>query len=102
MPIELGFLKTGAFDTHYRRMFQFYAAGHGHATDPFEVGRVIHDAITTDTPKLRYPVSWGGPEIVAGRAKMSDEAWVALGAALDDAEYYRAFESAFGLDIAPD
>ena len=93
--------QTGAYDAHYRRMFQFYAAGHAHATDPFEVGRVIHDAITTDTPKLRYLVSWGGPEIVSGRAKMTDEAWVALGGLLDDAEYYGAFESAFGLDIAP-
>ena len=93
--------QTGAYDAHYRRMFQFYAAGHAHATDPFEVGRVIHDAITTGAPKLRYPVSWGGPEIVAGRAKLSDEAWVALGEWLDDADYYGAFESAFGLDIAP-
>jgi NAD(P)-dependent dehydrogenase (short-subunit alcohol dehydrogenase family) len=93
--------RTGAYDAHNRRMFQFYAAGHGHATDPVEVGRVIHHAITTDTPKLRYPVSWGGPEIVDGRANMSDEAWVALGASLDDAEYYGAFAAAFGLDIAP-
>ena len=93
--------QSGAYDTQYRRMFQFYAAGHGQATDPFEVGRLIHHAVTTDAPKLRYAVSWGGPEIVAGREKMSDEAWVALGALIDDAEYYSAFESAFGLDIAP-
>ena len=32
---------------------------------------------------------------------MSDEEWVALGAADDDDDYYAAFESAFGLDIAP-
>ena len=55
---------TGAYDAHYRRMFQFYAAGMAQATDPFEVAEVIHHAITTDEPRLRYPVSWGGPEMV--------------------------------------
>ncbi len=92
--------QTGAYDAHYRRLFQFYAAGHAHATDPFEVGRVIHEAITSDAPTLRYAVSWGAPEIVAGRKMMTDEAWVALGALVDDADYFDAFESAFGLDIA--
>ena len=58
-------------------MFQFYAAGYAHATDPFEVARLIHHAVTTDTPQLRYAVSWGGPEFIAGRAAMSDEEWVA-------------------------
>ncbi len=91
--------QSGAYDTHYRRLFQFYAAGHAHATDPFEVARLIEQAITTDTPKLRYAVSWGGPEIIAGRAAMSDEQWVALGSLADDADYLAAFQSAFGLDI---
>ncbi|MEO8265200.1 MAG: SDR family oxidoreductase [Ilumatobacteraceae bacterium] len=91
---------SGAYDAHYRRLFQFYAAGHAQSTDPFEVAALIHHAITTDSPKLRYPVSWGGPEFIAGRGAMSDEAWVALGAYDDDADYFAAFQSAFGLDIA--
>jgi NAD(P)-dependent dehydrogenase (short-subunit alcohol dehydrogenase family) len=90
---------TDAYATHYRRMFQFYATGYTHATDPFEVGRLIHHAITTETPRLRYAVSWGGHEIVAGRHAMSDEAWVALGRYTDDADYYSAFHTAFNLDI---
>ncbi|MGZ4674132.1 MAG: SDR family NAD(P)-dependent oxidoreductase [Ilumatobacteraceae bacterium] len=91
---------TGAYDAQYRRMFQFYAAGHARATDPFEVGRLIHHAITTEKPMLRYAVSWAGAEIIAGRKAISDEAWVALGKPADDADYYAAFESAFGLEIA--
>src|SRR5262245_60581377 len=55
------------YEPHLRRMFQFYTAGLGHATDPFEVARVVHHAITTDSPVLRYPVSWGGPEILSRR-----------------------------------
>ena len=49
--------QSGAYDAAYRRLFQFYAAGLANATDPFEVGAVIHHAVTTDTPQLRYPVS---------------------------------------------
>ncbi len=75
--------------------------GLDHATDPFEVGEVIREAITTDEPKLRYAVSWGGPELIDGRAAMSDQDWVALGALTDDAEYYDRFEQHFGLNIKP-
>jgi NAD(P)-dependent dehydrogenase (short-subunit alcohol dehydrogenase family) len=91
---------TGAYDMHYGRMFQFYAAGMAHATDPFEVAEVIRHAIHTDAPVLRYAVSWGGPEIVAGRAAMSDEEWVELGRVTDDAAYIERFERYFGVDIS--
>jgi NAD(P)-dependent dehydrogenase (short-subunit alcohol dehydrogenase family) len=92
---------SGAYDAHYRRLFQFYAAGMAQATDPFEVGAVILNAIRTDTPRLRYPVSWGGPEILSRRETMTDAEWVALGAFEDDADYYAEFERMFGVRIAP-
>ncbi len=92
--------QTGAYDAPYRRMFQMYAAGLAEATDPFEVGAIIHHAITTDQPKLRYPVSWGGPEMVAGRRAMTDEEWVAMGALVDDTDYYDAFERHFDKRLA--
>lgn len=92
---------TGAYDAPYRRMFQFYAAGIAQATDPFEVGEVVRHAIETDDPQLRYQVSWGGAELVQGRAQMADRDWVGLGAIEDDADYYRRFQELFGLDIAP-
>ena len=90
---------TGAYDDAYRRMFQMYAAGLAHATDPFEVGKLIHHAITTDQPQLRYAVSWGAKEMIAGRAAITDEEWTAMGAAADDDAYYDAFQAAFGLDL---
>ncbi|HSB85107.1 MAG TPA: SDR family oxidoreductase [Ilumatobacteraceae bacterium] len=92
---------SGAYDAHYRRMFQFYATGHTQATDPFEVGRLIHHAVTTDAPQLRYAISWGATEMIAGRQSMSDEQWMQLGAQVDDDEYYRLFKQAFAVDIAP-
>jgi NAD(P)-dependent dehydrogenase (short-subunit alcohol dehydrogenase family) len=91
----------GVYGDQYRRMLQMYATGIPNATDPFEVAELIHHAITTDQPKLRYAMSWGGDGLVNGRARLSDEDWVAMGAAVDDADYYRRFEAAFGLAIAP-
>jgi NAD(P)-dependent dehydrogenase (short-subunit alcohol dehydrogenase family) len=91
--------RTGAYDAAYRRMFQMYAAGLAHATDPFEVGKVIHHAVTTTEPKLRYAVSWGAKELIDGRAAMTDEQWAALNLSDDDNGYYDAFQAAFGLDL---
>ena len=93
--------QSGAYDAAYRRMLQFYAVGIANSTDPLEVAALIHHAVTTDEPKLRYTVSWGAHELVEGRAAMSDEAWTALGAHDDDARYYEDFEASFGLRIAP-
>ena len=91
--------RTGAYDAHYRRMFQMYAAGLKQATDPFEVAEVIHHAVTTDRPELRYRMSWGGEELVGGRERMSDADWVSLGAAASDDEYYDRFRALFGLEL---
>jgi NAD(P)-dependent dehydrogenase (short-subunit alcohol dehydrogenase family) len=96
-----GTVPGSGYEPHLRRMFQFYAAGIQQATDATEVAKVVHHAITTDQPVLRYPVSWGGPEILSRRTQISDEDWVALGAIADDEAYYGAFKETFGLDIAP-
>jgi len=90
---------SGAYAAAYQRMFQMYAAGMAHATDPFEVGKVIHHAITTDQPKLRYAVSWAAKDLIDGRAAITDEQWVQIGMAATDDEYYDAFLAAFGLDL---
>ena len=91
--------ETGAYEAHNRRMLQMYAAGIRNATDPMEVAAVIAHAITTESPKLRYAMSWGGPEMAAGRAAMTDEEWVALGRHELDDDYYDEFAAAFGLDL---
>ena len=91
---------TGAYDAHYRRMFQFYAAGMAGATPAVEVARVVHRAITTDEPRLRYAVSWAGPELAALHDRIDDADWLELGTIEDDADYARRFEEIFGVDIS--
>jgi NAD(P)-dependent dehydrogenase (short-subunit alcohol dehydrogenase family) len=90
---------SGVYEAHYRRMFQFYATGMASATDPFEVAKVIFDAITTDEHRLRYPVSWGGAEIAELHDRIDDADWIALGAIEEDAAYYDRFHDVFGLDL---
>jgi len=90
---------SGAYQVQYARMLQMYAAGYHHATDAHEVALVIQEAIETDTPRLRYPVSWGGVGITQGRSKMTDEQWVDLGRIASMEEYIAAFGEAFGIDI---
>jgi NAD(P)-dependent dehydrogenase (short-subunit alcohol dehydrogenase family) len=92
---------TGVYEAPYQRMFQMYATGTPIATDPFEVAEVIHHAVSTDEPQLRYVTSWGAAELIQGRERMTDADWVALGAAPDDAAYYSRFQELFGLDIRP-
>jgi len=91
---------TNAYDTHYRRMFQMYAAGMAGATDPFEVGKVIEHAITTEDPQLRYPVSWGSIEMSALHDRIDDADWIGLGTIEDDDDYITRFREIFGVDIA--
>lgn len=96
---------SGAYDTAYRRLFQFYAAGMAEATDPFEVARLVQHIIETDEPQLRYAVSWGGPQLIGARERMTDAewdaAWLELGRHGDDEDdaYYDNFRSLFGLEL---
>ena len=83
----------------YRRMFGMYVAGIEANVRPEAVAEVIAEAIDDPSARLRYVCAYGGEELGAGRAGVSDEDWIALGRAADDAEYADRFEAAFGLDI---
>lgn len=92
--------ESGAYDAVYRRMFAMYMAGLQNPGDPSEVADVIHEIVTTSTPKLRYTCGWGGPELTTRRPEIADEHWVELGAIEDDADYAARFSELFGLDIS--
>ena len=91
---------SGAYAPAYEKMLQMYAAGRIHATDAIEVARVVRHAIESGDATLRYPVSWGSHDIIAGRARMSDAAWIALGQTETIPDYIAAFNEAFGVDIS--
>lgn len=90
---------TGAYDTHYKHMFRFYAAGYENATDAVEVGKVIEGALQSDSPQLRYPVSWCSPEMSALHDRIDDQDWLDLGMITDEDEYAERFAQLFGVQI---
>ncbi|HEC08683.1 MAG TPA: SDR family oxidoreductase [Acidimicrobiales bacterium] len=99
LPKNEGHPSPTAYETAYRRMFDFYAAGVAAGAQPGEVAEIILEALTTDQPRLRWTAAWGGRELPAGRAAMTDEQWVDLARCDSDEEYAARFTELFGLEL---
>jgi len=50
-------------------------------------------------PRLRYPVGVDAEGLAAGRARITDEEWVAMGGELSDEEHNARFKRHFGVDL---
>jgi NAD(P)-dependent dehydrogenase (short-subunit alcohol dehydrogenase family) len=89
-----------AYQEHYNRMFDFYAAGIAAAVQADDVAETIAKALSSPEYKLRHVCGWGGTEIAQGRAMMTDEEWVELGASVSSKNDYASnFNEFFNLDI---
>jgi NAD(P)-dependent dehydrogenase (short-subunit alcohol dehydrogenase family) len=112
--IEPGVIQTAIFEnsaraTRYdknspyrqimRRNGKFFAAGFRNPGQPETVAAAILEAITTEQPRLRYPVGVDAEGIAAGRPRVSDEEWVAMGGDLSDEEYNSRFKRYFGIEL---
>ena len=112
--IEPGVIQTAIFEnsagaTRYdknspyrqimRRNGKLFAAGFRNPGRAETVAEVIFDAVTTERPRLRYLVGSDAEGLAAGRARISDEEWVAMGGGLDDAEYNARFKRYFGIEL---
>lgn len=82
---------------HTRRNAGLYVASLETPTGPELVGDTIRAIIDGDSMQLRYLVGPDAEPFLAWRASMSDEEWVAWGAA-DDESWYAGVENDFGLD----
>ncbi len=67
--------------------------------EPGVIQTAIFEAVTTERPRLRYPVGLDAEGLAAGRARISDEEWVAMGGELADAEYNARFKQHFGIEL---
>lgn len=92
--------ETGQYDQAYRRLFAFYMKGMASPGHPSEVSAVVYEACTADDPEFRYTCGWAGPELINGRASITDKQWIELGAIESDDEYAERFNELFGLDIS--
>lgn len=71
-------------------------------TDPGSpelVAEVIHHALETDQPKLRYLVGEDAEKWAAGRRAMTDEEWVDVGRQMSLDEYAALHRDHFGFEI---
>ena len=91
--------KTSPYKQTMRRNGKLFTAGFRAAAQPEEVARTILEAITTPSYKLRWPVGADALGLAAGRPKLSDEQFIALGDELDDDEYNRRYREYFGIEL---
>lgn len=82
---------------HARRFGGLFAASLQQPTSPMLVAGTIREIIEHDTGRLRHPVGPDAESFLAWRAAMTDEEWVAWGAADDDA-WYASVQRDFGID----
>ncbi len=91
--------KTSPYRQIMRRNGKLFAAGFRNPGQPEAVAEAIYEAVTTERPRLRYPVGVDALGLAAGRARVSDEEWVAMGGELSDEEYNARFKRYFGIDL---
>ena len=91
--------KNSPYKQVMRRNGKLFAAGFKVAAQPQLVAETILEAITTPSYKLRWPVGADAVGLAAGRPKLSDEEYVALGDDLDDAEYNGRYRRYFGIEL---
>lgn len=82
---------------HTRRFGGLFAASLQQPTPPTLVAETIREIIERDTGRLRHPVGPDAEPFLAWRAAMTDEEWVAWGAAQDE-EWYASVERDFGIN----
>ncbi|MDP6689817.1 MAG: SDR family oxidoreductase [Alphaproteobacteria bacterium] len=91
--------RASPYKSAMRRNGRFFNVGIANATPAVAVAEVIAEALSAEQPKLRYPIGFGS-EVMARRAAMKDEDFVAL-ATLDDGDYYQALRDNLGVELEP-
>ncbi len=69
---------TGPYERVRKRLGGTVIEEFPHGSPPEDVADCIAEAISTDTPKLRWLVGRGAVRNVANRSAMSDEEWIAI------------------------
>ena len=84
------------YAVHVHRLLLFYQMQMKTPSQPADVARVIHEAVTAKEPRLRYLVGDDAERLVAGRQRLTDEEYVATGRLMPDAEYLDPMRQRYG------
>ena len=82
-----------------RRLWALFAAQLQNPTLPIACAETIRRAIEDPQPKLRYAVGRDADLYLAGRARLTDEEWIAASAIEDDEAYFDRMREIFGADL---
>jgi len=88
----------GPYSEHVRRLLLFYQAQMKMASQPEDAARVIYEAVTTTQPRLRWLVGEDAKILVGGRARLTDEEFIAGARPMSDAEYMAEMKRRFGFE----
>ena len=91
-------LRAKSIYPHARRLDAFFQASLKNPVSPYVVGEVIRDLVASDSPQLRYPAGPDAVPLIASRAGVSDEEWIAS-QAVSDQEWAERLSRAFGVQI---
>jgi len=83
---------------HTRRLLALFDARLKNPVSPYLVGETMRDIVDGGSWQLRYPVGEDAGNLLAIRADIPDEQWVASGAA-SDTEWLESMKRNFGLDV---
>ena len=86
------------YAVHVRRLLLFYQMQMKTPSQPSDVAAVIHEAVTTKAPTLRYLVGEDAKRLAAGRQRLTDEEYIAGGRPMPDDEYLDLMRRRFGFD----
>jgi NAD(P)-dependent dehydrogenase (short-subunit alcohol dehydrogenase family) len=83
---------------HVHRLMLFFQMQMKTPSRPSDVAEVIHEAVTTKAPKLRYLVGEDAERLAAGRQRLTDEEHVAGGRPMPDEEYLDLMRRRYGFE----
>jgi NAD(P)-dependent dehydrogenase (short-subunit alcohol dehydrogenase family) len=84
---------------HSRRLTELFRASLEKPVSPYVVGEKIREVVDSGTWQLRHPVGPDAAGLLAWRASMTDEQWVAQAAITDD-EWVSYVRQNFGLNVS--
>jgi NAD(P)-dependent dehydrogenase (short-subunit alcohol dehydrogenase family) len=90
------------YPENVQRLVRFFEFGLGRPALASDVAQAIEDVLTSANPPFRVPVGLDATEVVAGRAKVGDEAWVRLLCIEDYNDFADAWKNAVGVEYFRD
>src|SRR5437867_11865084 len=89
---------SSPYAEHVRRLLLFYQLQMKVASQPADAARIIFEAATTKTPRLRWLVGEDAKRLDAGRRRITDEEHITGARPMDDAQYVEEMKRRFGFD----